>query len=150
MPTILIINNHKAACDMLCEILSSRGYKMRAASDIQAGLNLIKQRPDLVICDHEPPSLDGLSFLQTLRHNPATAAIPAIICTSQTDPQLQQTALQLGVCAYINKPFELNLLTDPIAAQLKPGDSDSRIKIDSTKTSGTSMAWSYFTAMVGD
>ncbi len=169
MPTVLMVNNHTAAREMLCLTLRSRGYNMLEASNIQAGLNLINQQhPDLVICDHEPPDLDGINFLQTLRLNSATAAIPLIVCTSQADPQVKQLALQLGVCAYINKPFDLHLLTDLIAAQLhqkglSPSCSgvevtspisnlngNSIAKTDSTKISGTSLAWSYFTAMVGE
>jgi DNA-binding response OmpR family regulator len=105
-------------------------------------------------------------FLQALWLNSATATISLIVCTSQADPQVKQLALQLGVCAYINKPFDLHLLTDPIAAQLHQKDlsldsgteetsptsnpnGNSIAKTDSTKISGTSLAWGYFTAMVG-
>jgi DNA-binding response OmpR family regulator len=63
-----------------------------------------------------------LPFLQALWLNSATATIPLIVCTSQADLQVKQLALQLGVCAYINKPFDLHLLTDPIAAQLHQKD----------------------------
>jgi CheY-like chemotaxis protein len=178
MATILIVYDNAAARDMLCEILRSRGYIMRGKDNVQAGLDLINQQhPDLVICDHEPPTLDGIELLQTLRLDPATVSIPVIICTSQTDPQVRELALQLGVCAYINKPFDLHLLTEPIAARLNPesvfstrssftasptsvnasinantssGDTAKTVKGDSAKISGTSMAWSFFTNMVGE
>lgn len=141
MPTMLIMYDHAAARDMLCEILRSRGYKMLEAGNVQAGLDLINQHPDLVICDHEPPNLNGIELLQSLRLNPATAAIPVIICTSQTDPQARKLALQLGVCAYINKPFDLHLLTEPIAAQLNSKAS--------SRLGSTNLVWSYFTDMAG-
>src|SRR5262249_48916640 len=71
------------------------------------GLELIKRmrdKLDLVIMDLKMPKLDGVSMLTELK-NLGIANIPIVVLSSSADNQIQATCFNLGVKAFLKKPF---------------------------------------------
>jgi CheY-like chemotaxis protein len=52
------------------------------------------------------PGTDGLEVCRRLKADPATAAIPVIFVTAQTDPVDETRALELGGVDFITKPVK--------------------------------------------
>lgn len=72
----------------------------------------------LVLLDLHMPIMDGLGCLAELRQRPVAAQPPVIIISSDTDEAQVARAQQLGVSAYIKKPFHLEGLREVIAGVL--------------------------------
>ncbi len=59
-------------------------------------------RPDVILLDVMLPDVDGWDLLLDLRADPATSAIPIIVCSVVTDERL---AFDLGAALYLRKPI---------------------------------------------
>jgi two-component system chemotaxis response regulator CheY len=55
------------------------------------------------------PYMDGHSLIAFLRQNPATAAVPIIMVTTESDPAKLEAVRQLGV-AVCDKSFPVGLV----------------------------------------
>ena len=60
----------------------------------------------LAILDVMLPDIDGLEIARRLRENPRTAATPIVILTALTAATTRQRAADIGVQAFLNKPFD--------------------------------------------
>ena len=65
---VLVVDDHELSRELFCEVLTSAGYAVRAASD---GLNAIRHmeetRFDVVLTDVSIPQMDGLELLTEIR-----------------------------------------------------------------------------------
>jgi|KBSMisStaDraftv2_1062788.scaffolds.fasta_scaffold1050273_2 two-component system response regulator len=64
--------------------------------------------PALVMLDLRLPRLNGFEVLQTMRQNSETRDVPVIVFTGSEVPQEASRAGQLGITAYMVKPFEFH------------------------------------------
>jgi len=66
---VLVVDDHVLSRELFCEVLTSAGYAVRAASD---GLNAIRHmeetRFDVVLTDVSMPQMDGLELLTKIRN----------------------------------------------------------------------------------
>ncbi len=64
---------------------------------------------DLVICDWEMPSMNGLELLNRIRNheNPKVADMPFIMLTSSIHDNRVKEAISAGVDDYISKPLQI-------------------------------------------
>jgi two-component system, chemotaxis family, chemotaxis protein CheY len=74
---------------------------------------------DLMLLDLHMPQLDGLGCLAELRKQPATARLPVVIVSSDASPEQMAHARELGVTAYIRKPFRIEALREALAAAVE-------------------------------
>ena len=104
--TILVIDDEKDLIELLGYNLGKEGYDVIAASDGQAGLDVVKKhRPDLVVLDVMMPGLDGLQVCQRLRADPRTGRVPIIMLTAKATETDRIVGLELGADDYVTKPF---------------------------------------------
>jgi len=94
-PTVLAIDDDRAATDLVQVILENEGYRVLTAHDGPDGVALaVREHPDVVLLDLLMPEMSGFAVAQQLRQIPATRAIPIIVLTSMdVDEEVQQ---QLG------------------------------------------------------
>lgn len=65
------------------QYLRHKGFDVLEAADAESALELARVRlPQAIICDLLPPTNDGIAFLQALRNDPATQAIPIVLVTA--------------------------------------------------------------------
>lgn len=60
------------------------------------------------------PIMDGFELIRKLKSNPETSHIPVILLTAKNTLQTKLEGLELGADAYIEKPFEFDLLSKQI------------------------------------
>lgn len=71
-----------------------------------------RQQPDVVLLDVMMPGLSGFEVCQTLKSEPATAAIKVILLTGKTQEEDRDRGNAVGADGYFTKPFSpLALLT---------------------------------------
>ncbi|HSQ75103.1 MAG TPA: response regulator [Bacteroidota bacterium] len=94
-PSVLVIDDDRAATDLVQVILENEGYRVSAAHDGADGVAMaVREHPDVVLLDLLKPEMSGFAVAQQLRQIPATRAIPIIVLTSmEVDDEVQQ---QLG------------------------------------------------------
>jgi len=65
---ILIVDDTKANLQLLSDILSDAGYKVRPASNGELALRSVKAKlPDLILLDIKMPGMDGFEVCRQLK-----------------------------------------------------------------------------------
>ncbi|MFX0083482.1 MAG: response regulator [Candidatus Hodarchaeota archaeon] len=68
--------------------------------------NKLKEKPDIVLMDHRMPIKNGLDAMtEILKVNNHTKIIFA-----SADISIKQKAIELGACAFLDKPFNIHKL----------------------------------------
>ena len=108
MEHILIVEDDINIRETLQEIFELSGYKVSTATNGRLGYDAImKDCPDLVICDVAMPELDGFGLLWELQLIWTTEVIPPFLfVTAKADTLDLQKGMNLGAADYIFKPFD--------------------------------------------
>jgi CheY-like chemotaxis protein len=117
--TILVIDDDANIRELLRLHLTAAGYSVQVAEDaITAGYTVLRQAPDLIICDVHMPHMDGFEFVAALKADPTVPDMPVIFLTSTEEGD--QRAKGLGAVGYFTKPVRADRLL-ALVAQHVPG-----------------------------
>ena len=120
-PHVLAINDDEAVLALVRELLEEEGYRVTTQRHAARDLAAIKaQPPDAIVLDYMWANEDAnWSLLQMLRLDPATAAIPVVLCTGAVREveALGPRLAELGVRVLL-KPFNIDDLTALLAEAL--------------------------------
>jgi CheY-like chemotaxis protein len=105
---ILIVEDVPNVLELLEVTLRFKGYAVITARNGEEALEVLKsQRPVLIITDILMPKLDGYAFVQKLRLNPETRAIPVVfLSATYVTPEDKDFALSLGAARFMEKPID--------------------------------------------
>ena len=119
-PTIMVVDDSLTVRKITTRLLAREGYQVVTAKDgVDALQHLQEILPDVMLVDIEMPRMDGFELTKNVRSDPQTAHIPIIMITSRTAEKHRNYALELGVNAYLGKPFQEDELLGRIAGFLK-------------------------------
>ena len=106
-PQIMIVDDEESVRLLLSRMLKMNGDTCTLAADAKEARAFMKdQKIDLILCDVNMPGESGIDFIRyVLSEYPETAAI---MVTSVDDPEVAESALEIGAYGYIIKPFEPN------------------------------------------
>jgi len=120
MSKILIIEDEPDITKVVRKRLMEEGFEVIAAQDGYQGVKSAhKEKPDLIILDLMLPAGDGLSVLKNIRMSAHTRYIPVVVLTGIKDEEYKQKVMGEGVEAYLEKPYEPDVLTTTIKNILK-------------------------------
>ncbi|MFH1982921.1 MAG: response regulator transcription factor [Pseudomonadota bacterium] len=115
--SLFIIDDDTKLNRLLERYLGDFGYRVRAATDPEAGLAQIASRaPDLLVLDVMLPGMNGFEVLKRLRR---FSSVPVIMLTARGDLADRVTGLELGADDYLPKPFEPRELVARIQTVLR-------------------------------
>ena len=101
---ILIIDDENDLCQLLSDILSSRGYNAKFAQTKEEALSSLKsQTPDLVFLDIKLPDGDGMKLLSKIKK--ISPSIVVNIISAYGSKESREKAMRLGTHRFIDKPF---------------------------------------------
>ena len=101
---ILLIEDDKNLCEMLCFQLESEHHEVEVCMDGRDGLDLFLQDAyDLVLLDRMLPTMNGLLVLQKARK--AGISTPVIMITALGELYDRVEGLDCGADDYLVKPF---------------------------------------------
>jgi signal transduction histidine kinase/CheY-like chemotaxis protein len=131
--TILIIDDQRDSVNDLIEhILKPAGYTALVARDGQEGLSkALTQEPDLIIMDLNTSRLSGLQVLQELAR--VHRDIPVVLTTFHGSEEAAVKAFQMGVKAYLIKPYR----TEQMQQAIEHGLAEGRLRRERDKLAGS-------------
>jgi DNA-binding NarL/FixJ family response regulator len=117
---ILYIENDDATAALLSNELVGQGFEVRIARDGQEGLlAILRDKPDLILCEISVPMLSGLEVLERLNEiAPHFGRIPFLLLAAKTDRASELKARRLGADDYVTKPIDFDRLVLIINARL--------------------------------
>ena len=116
-PRILVVDDDRNIRETLAIHLRNVGYDVAMAADaIEAGYDVLRERPDLIIADVRMPYMDGFEFLAALRADASVADIPVIIISSHDD--WEERGRDCRANAHLTKPIHLDGLLSAVSRQL--------------------------------
>src|SRR6516162_2915005 len=117
---ILCVEDDRETAALIAEELVERGFEVRIAHNGQEGLlAILKDKPDLVLCDISMPIMSGFELLERLTEiAPQLGHIPFVFLTALTDRDNELQGRQLGADDYITKPIDFDVLSTIITARL--------------------------------
>jgi DNA-binding response OmpR family regulator len=130
MATILVVEDELDVQKVVAKRLSSRGFTVHCASDGYQAVQLAhKVNPDLIVLDLQLPAGDGLSVLRKVRMSGNVQRARIVVLTGMTNEIYKQSILAEGVDAYLQKPYDSQVLLDTIDQILgkkeNPPDSET-------------------------
>ena len=112
---VLVVDDHEPSRNLFCEVLTSAGYVVQAASD---GLNAIRHmeetRFDVVLTDVAMPQMDGLELLTEIRDRWPESRV--VVHSSMMTGRLSRVARLEGAYACLFKSGDTTQLLDTIAS----------------------------------
>lgn len=119
---VLVIEDDDLIRDLLDHVLGDAGYRVLATDHVLDIVDVQQLRPDVVLLDlHLHGRVAGWDYLRQLRSQSATAHLPVIIATCEFESVRTATASDLDhATGMILKPFDIEELTDTVAAALRP------------------------------
>ena len=112
-PRVLVVDDEPPIRKLLRMTLSAHGYAVLDAPNGKMALELMAEKPDLVILDLGLPDVQGLDLLRTLRAR--NEQVPIVVLSSRGDEAAKVAALDLGADDYVTKPFG----TDELLARMR-------------------------------
>ncbi|MBW7856886.1 MAG: response regulator [Leptonema sp. (in: Bacteria)] len=109
---ILIIDDSAAQRKVVRLALESKGYQIIEAENGQEGLNKLTSDLNLIVCDVNMPVMDGIEFVTQIKQNPDYKFLPIIMLTTESQEAMREKGMELGVRAWLNKPFSMEQLLD--------------------------------------
>jgi DNA-binding response OmpR family regulator len=116
---ILIVDDDPDLRTALRVRLRANRYETVSAVDGYSAISqAYKEKPDLIILDIGLPAGDGFIVLDRLHKNPELADIPVIVLTARDPESTERKALEMGACAFFQKPADNGALLGVIRARL--------------------------------
>ena len=120
-PTILVVDDEAGLRRVLERILTRHGYRVLTAGSAETAYELLTtEEADALLLDIHLPTMSGLALYLAIIHRwPALEGRIAIM-TGDAEADEVRTWLEHHRCAVIRKPFNLDQVTDWVAAVLHP------------------------------
>jgi chemosensory pili system protein ChpA (sensor histidine kinase/response regulator) len=121
-PRVLVVDDSLTVRKVTGRLLEREGYRVLTAKD---GVDALEQMrdtlPDIMLVDIEMPRMDGFDLARAVRREPRTRDTPIVIISSRTAEKHRSQAAQIGVNAFIGKPFQESDLLEHIARLIPSG-----------------------------
>ena len=112
---VLIVDDELSILVPLKFLLEKNNYHVELAQSGKDALEKISQsKPDLILLDIMLPDLDGYEIFQMIRENPDWDDIKVIYLSAKNRDVDIAKGLNLGVDAYVTKPFSNSELLEKI------------------------------------
>jgi CheY-like chemotaxis protein len=109
---------------MIAALKRSDDYQFFEAGNGREAIDLMRrERPSAVVLDLMMPIMSGFDVLQERASDPVLRRIPVIVVSANRAPEIA-TAVDKGICAFLPKPFDINVLSALVKSCL---DTESRV-----------------------
>ncbi|MEW6077251.1 MAG: response regulator [Thermodesulfobacteriota bacterium] len=122
MKKVLIVDDDAVSRGLLSRVMKpyAQDFEILTAQNGEEAAYLMTEHTiDLIISDLEMPVMDGLQLLEYMDKNyPGT---PVFIMTAFGSKEIEEKVMALGAFKYLEKPLNMDILTDAVFEQLNAG-----------------------------
>lgn len=112
---VLLVDDEREFVQTLSERLMMRDMGSAVAYDGESALNLIEEdEPEVMILDLKMPGIDGFEVLRRVKAE--RPDIEVIILTGHGSEKDRETCMELGAFAYLQKPVDIDVLSETLKA----------------------------------
>jgi CheY-like chemotaxis protein len=113
--TVLIVDDNETVRQIVHSVVERLGFMkiveaengadawMQVEKSVRMGTSL-----QLIVCDIDMPTMNGIEFLSRVRDHRVTRNLPFILLTAHAEEELVKQAIASGVTNYLTKPFCMN------------------------------------------
>jgi len=125
MSHVLIVDDDENTREALAAIATAEGFTTAVAGSVaEARIQLVRQRPDVVLMDLRLPDGSGIDLFEDLEDR---SNIETILITGHASVESAVEALRLGASDYLTKPVNLERLKAVLARFPKSGELRAEI-----------------------
>jgi DNA-binding response OmpR family regulator len=117
---ILCIEDDRETATQIAKELVDRGFDVNTAHDgLEGFIAIVKDKPDLVLCDVSVPTMSGFEVLEHLSAvEPRLGHTPLMFLTALADRDNELEGRQLGADDVVTRPIDFDVLATIISARL--------------------------------
>ena len=105
-PLVMVVDDSLTVRKFTGRFLEREGFRVVTARDgVEALEKLEEEVPVVMLLDIEMPRMDGFEVAHQVRANSRTRDLPIVMITSRTADKHRRHAFELGVNAYLGKPY---------------------------------------------
>lgn len=114
---VFLVDDDASVRKALGRLIRSFGYEVSIfASAAEVFTAMSHQKPDCLILDVQMPEMNGLDLVDQMLD--ADHVVPLIIISAYEDERIRERALQAGAIAFLQKPFNDQILLDALHVAL--------------------------------
>ena len=124
---VLVVDDEPKVVELITNCLGMTDqYELATAADgFDAGLQVSKFNPNLIILDLMMPNIDGFNVCKRIKSSSDTSHIRILVITGYGTDENIQKALACGADDYLEKPFQLNELVKKVEELIHRKQADS-------------------------
>jgi len=117
---VLVVDDEPEIVEMLVDALQRDGrFEVKTAScGYDAGILTQQFQPDIIVLDYMLQDINADAVTKAIRSNPSLEDTRIIIISGMIEDDKVQGLYELGVHAYLRKPFQIDTLINKIAELL--------------------------------
>lgn len=117
---ILVVDDTVDSLNLLSEMLTREGYRVRAFPRAAPALRACRRHPpDLVLSDINMPEMSGYDLCRALKEDAELRDIPVLFISAYREMEEKVRAFREGGMDYITKPFRVEEIMARIRTQLQ-------------------------------
>lgn len=133
--TVLVVDDEDVIRETVREILADEGYRVVAAPDATAVLDLAaREAPDVVLLDVWMPEMDGITLLRSIRQECPDARV--IMISGHGSIHTAVAATRLGAFDFIEKPLSLDGLLAAVERACGDPRREDPVAVEDLRTHG--------------
>jgi two-component system, OmpR family, response regulator CpxR len=107
---VLLVDDEREFVQTLSERLQMRDFSSAAVYDGEEALSIIDEdEPEVMVLDLKMPGIDGLEVLRRVKQDHPNVEV--IVLTGHGSKEIEERCLEMGACAYLEKPVDIDTLT---------------------------------------
>ncbi len=124
---ILIIEDDMDIASLIDIVLKNAGYQTDIAYSAEDAKNKLKENQySLISLDLLLPKQQGISFIQELRTDKATAEIPIVVVSAVADKKQTELHGGFGIVDWISKPIDMERLQRAVSDTLHQNSGEAK------------------------
>jgi two-component system, cell cycle response regulator DivK len=118
--TILYVEDNVDNRTLVRRVLTAEGYAIIEAVNATQALEILKNtKPSLILMDINMPDIDGYTLTTQIKGTPGLGTIPIIALTANVMRGDRERSLEAGCDGYIQKPIDIDMLSEQIERFLR-------------------------------
>jgi len=117
---VMIVDDNSMNVELLTEVLSGCDLNISGfLKPKEAYAKILHEKFDLFLLDIMMPEMSGFELAKKIKETSCNSDVPIIFISALSDSHNKIKGYDLGSCAYIEKPFDVNIIRSQIHSVLK-------------------------------